>query len=149
MNAARPNSWGEAHALLFPIDWPEPFGLVMIEAMACGTPVLAFRHGSVSEIIDQGVTGAIVDTMDEAVMMLPPVMELDRPAVRRRFEQPFSSVRMAKDYVGVYRSLLKQPSISERETAVPMPRPAFGKKLNGQGLNGDRAHRTAETGGLL
>ena len=58
---------GEAQALLFPIEWPEPFGLVMIEAMACGTPVLAFRHGSVSEIIDQGVTGAIVDTMDEAV----------------------------------------------------------------------------------
>ena len=65
---------GEAQALLFPIDWPEPFGLVMIEAMACGTPVLAFRHGSVSEIIDQGVTGAIVDTMDEAVMMLPRVI---------------------------------------------------------------------------
>ena len=62
---------GEAQALLFPIDWPEPFGLVMIEAMACGTPVLAFRQGSVSEIIDQGVTGAIVDTMDEAVRMLP------------------------------------------------------------------------------
>ena len=84
---------GEAQALLFPIDWPEPFGLVMIEAMACGTPVLAYRHGSVSEIIDQGVTGAIVDTMDEAVMMLPRVMELDRRAVRRRFEQRFSSVR--------------------------------------------------------
>ena len=90
---------GEAQALLFPIDWPEPFGLVMIEAMACGTPVLAFRHGSVSEIIDQGVTGAIVDTMDEAVMMLPQVLALDRHAVRRRFEQRFSSARMAKDYV--------------------------------------------------
>src|ERR1700746_1964446 len=61
---------GEAQALLFPIDWPEPFGLVMIEAMACGTPVLAFRQGSVSEIVDQGVTGAIVATMDEAVRML-------------------------------------------------------------------------------
>jgi len=72
---------GEAHALLFPIDWPEPFGLVMIEAMACGTPVLAFRQGSVSEIIDQGVTGAIVDTMDEAVRMLPPV---DRTRSPRR-----------------------------------------------------------------
>jgi glycosyltransferase involved in cell wall biosynthesis len=140
---------GEALALLFPIDWPEPFGLVMIEAMACGTPVLAFRRGSVSEIIDQGVTGAIVDTMDEAVMMLPRVMELDRRAVRRRFEQRFSSVLMANDYVAVYRSLLKQPSISEFETTVPMPRPVLEKKLNGQGLNGDRAHRAAETDALL
>jgi glycosyltransferase involved in cell wall biosynthesis len=104
---------GEAMALLFPIDWPEPFGLVMIEAMACGTPVLAFRHGSVSEIIDQGVTGAIVDTMDEAVRMLPRVIALDRRAVRRQFEQRFSSVRMAKDYVAVYCSLLKRATISE------------------------------------
>src|ERR1700737_3336296 len=71
---------GEAQALLFPIDWPEPFGLVMIEAMACGTPVLAFRQGSVSEIIDQGVTGAIVDTPGEAVKMLPRVIGLDRRA---------------------------------------------------------------------
>jgi glycosyltransferase involved in cell wall biosynthesis len=139
---------GEAHALLFPIDWPEPFGLVMIEAMACGTPVLAFRQGSVSEIIDQGVTGAIVDTMDEAVRMLPRVMELDRHAVRRRFEQRFSSVLMAKDYVALYRSLLKRPSISERETTVQLPRPVLAKKLNGQGLNGDRAHRAAETDAL-
>ena len=121
----------------------------MIEAMACGTPVLAFRRGSVSEIIDQGVTGAIVDTMDEAVMMLPRVMELDRRAVRRRFEQRFSSVLMANDYVAVYRSLLKQPSISEFETTVPMPRPVLEKKLNGQGLNGDRAYRAAETDTLI
>jgi glycosyltransferase involved in cell wall biosynthesis len=140
---------GEAQALLFPIDWPEPFGLVMIEAMACGTPVLAFRRGSVSEIIDPGVTGAIVDTIDEAVRMLPRVMELDRRAVRRRFEQRFSSVLMATDYVAVYRSLLKRPSISERETTVPLPRPALEKKLKGQGLNGDRAHRAAETDALL
>jgi glycosyltransferase involved in cell wall biosynthesis len=140
---------GDALALLFPIDWPEPFGLVMIEAMACGTPVLAFRRGSVSEIIDQGVTGAIVDTMDEAVRMLPRVIELDRHAVRRRFEQRFSSVLMAKDYVALYRSLLKRPSISERETTVQLPRPVLAKKLNGQGLNGDRAHRAAETDALL
>jgi Glycosyl transferases group 1 len=119
------------------------------QAMACGTPVLAFRRGSVSEIIDAGVTGAIVDTMDEAVMMLPRVMELDRRAVRRRFEQRFSSVRMAKDYAAVYRSLLKRPSISERETAVPMPRPVLEKRLNGQGLNGGRAHRAAETDALI
>ena len=140
---------GEARALLFPIDWPEPFGLVMIEAMACGTPVLAFRQGSVSEVVDQGVTGAIVDTVDEAVMMLPRVMELDRRAVRRRFEERFSSTRMATDYVAVYRSLLERPSISERDTTVPLPRPVLDKKLNGHGLHGDRARRAAETGGLL
>ena len=140
---------GEAQALLFPIDWPEPFGLVMIEAMACGTPVLAFRHGSVSEIIDQGVTGAIVDTMDEAVMMLPGVIALDRRAVRRRFEQRFSSARMAADYVAVYRSLLERPAVSERETTVPLPRPVLEAKLNGRGLHGDRARRAAETGDLL
>jgi glycosyltransferase involved in cell wall biosynthesis len=116
---------------LFPIDWPEPFGLVMIEAMACGTPVLAFRQGSVSEIIDQGVTGAVVDTMDEALRMLPQVLALDRHAVRRRFEQRFSSARMATDYVALYRSLLKRPSISEREMTVPLPRLALEKKLNG------------------
>jgi glycosyltransferase involved in cell wall biosynthesis len=138
---------GEAQALLFPIDWPEPFGLVMIEAMACGTPVLAFRRGSVSEIIDQGGTGAIVDTMEEAVRMLPQVLAFDRRAVRRRFEQRFSSARMATDYVALYRSLLKRTSISERETTVPRPRPVLEKKLNGQGLRGDRARRAAETGG--
>jgi glycosyltransferase involved in cell wall biosynthesis len=136
---------GEAQALLFPIDWPEPFGLVMIEAMACGTPVLAFRHGSVSEIVDQGVTGAIVDTVDEAVRMLPQVLALDRRAVRRRFEQRFSSARMAQDYVAVYRSLLEQSSISDRETSVPLPRPVLEKKLNGQGLRGDRVRHAAET----
>ena len=133
---------GQAQALLFPIDWPEPFGLVMIEAMACGTPVLAFRQGSVSEIIDQGVTGAVVDTMDEAVRMLPQVLALDRHAVRRRFEQRFSSARMATDYVALYRSLLKRPSMSERETNVPLPQPVLEKRLNGQGLHGERASRS-------
>jgi glycosyltransferase involved in cell wall biosynthesis len=133
---------GQAQALLFPIDWPEPFGLVMIEAMACGTPVLAFRQGSVSEIIDQGVTGAVVDTMDEAVRMLPQVLALDRHAVRRRFEQRFSSARMATDYVALYRSLLKRPSMSERETTVPLPQPVLEKRLNGQGLHGERASRS-------
>jgi hypothetical protein len=117
--------------------------------MACGTPVLAFRHGSVSEIIDQGVTGAVVDTMAEAVRMLPRVIALDRRAVRRRFEQRFSCARMATDYAAVYRTLLKRSSISERETAMPMPRPVLEKKLHGQGLNGDRAHRAAATDALI
>src|SRR4029450_13315310 len=110
---AKPDFLGRAQALVFPIDWPEPFGLVMIEALACGTPVLAFRQGSVSEIVDQGVTGAIVDTMDEAVRMLPQVLALDRQAVRRRFEQRSSAARMATDYIALYRSLLERPSISE------------------------------------
>jgi glycosyltransferase involved in cell wall biosynthesis len=128
---------GEAQALLFPIDWPEPFGLVMIEAMACGTPVLAFRQGSVSEIVDQGVTGAIVDTMEEAVSMLPKVLALDRHAVRRRFEERFSATRMATDYIALYRSLLKRPSMSELEMTVPPPRPVLEIKANGKGLHGD------------
>jgi glycosyltransferase involved in cell wall biosynthesis len=140
---------GAARALLFPIDWPEPFGLAMIEAMACGTPVLAFRQGSVAEIIDQGVTGAVVDTMDEALRILPQVLALDRHAVRRRFEQRFSCARMAADYAALYRSLLMRPSISERETTAPLPRPVLEKKLNGHGLVVDRTQRPAETGGLL
>jgi glycosyltransferase involved in cell wall biosynthesis len=96
---------GDALALLFPIDWPEPFGLVMIEAMACGTPVLGFRHGSVPEIIDDRLTGRIVATVDEAIRAAPEVIRLDRRAVRRRFEERFSSRRMANDYVEVYRGM--------------------------------------------
>jgi glycosyltransferase involved in cell wall biosynthesis len=97
---------GEARALLFPVDWPEPFGLSMIEAMACGTPVLAFRCGSVPEIVDENVTGCIVDTIEEAIAALPRVIALDRKNVRQRFDRRFSATRMAKDYVAVYRSLL-------------------------------------------
>ena len=100
---------GEALALLFPIDWPEPFGLVMIEAMACGTPVLAFRHGSVPEIIEENVTGRIVDSVDAAPLALPEVIALDRRSVRRRFEERFTAARMAKDYLNVYRTLLTRP----------------------------------------
>lgn len=103
---------GNARALLFPIDWPEPFGLVMIEAMACGTPVLAFRRGAVPEIIDHGVSGMIVDTIDEAVAALPRVVELDRHKVRDAFERRFGATRMAQDYVSLYRSMLrKAPAI--------------------------------------
>ena len=97
---------GEAAALLFPVDWPEPFGLVMIEAMACGTPVLAFRCGSVPEIIENGVTGWVVDSEEEAIAALPGVLSCDRRAVRQRFEKKFTAARMAQDYVGVYRRLL-------------------------------------------
>ena len=109
---------GEASALLFPVDWPEPFGLSMIEAMACGTPVLAFRCGSVPEIIDPGITGHIVRTVDEATKMLPPVLTLDRRKVRQQFEQRFTATRMAKEYVQVYRSSLKRPLLPERSAVI-------------------------------
>jgi glycosyltransferase involved in cell wall biosynthesis len=97
---------GEALALLFPIDWPEPFGLVMIEAMACGTPVIAFPRGSVPEIVDDGITGHIVGNVEEAIRAVPHTLSLDRQLVRRRFEERFSSARMAQDYLEVYSSLL-------------------------------------------
>jgi glycosyltransferase involved in cell wall biosynthesis len=97
---------GEAAALLFPVDWPEPFGLVMIEAMACGTPVLAFRCGSTPEIVDDGITGKVVDSEDEAIATLAEILSYDRRAVRQRFQERFSAVRMANDYVRIYRKSL-------------------------------------------
>ncbi|MGV2980394.1 glycosyltransferase family 4 protein [Camelimonas sp. ID_303_24] len=96
---------GNAHALLFPIDWPEPFGLVMIEAMACGTPVIAWSCGSTPEIIDHGVTGFLVSSIEEAVAAVRMAGELDRREVRTRFEQRFSATRMARDYLAVYERL--------------------------------------------
>jgi glycosyltransferase involved in cell wall biosynthesis len=96
---------GNARALMFPIDWPEPFGLVMIEAMACGTPVIAFRCGSVPEIVDDGVTGRIVASEDEAVAALMHLDRIDRSGCRRRFEERFTDTRMANDYVRVYAQL--------------------------------------------
>jgi glycosyltransferase involved in cell wall biosynthesis len=113
---------GEAQALLFPVDWPEPFGLSMIEAMACGTPVLAFRCGSVPEIVEDGLTGVIVDTVEEAIAALPRVIALDRSKVRERFEQRFSATRMAEDYVDVYRSLLASSKslLEERDIQLPL-----------------------------
>jgi glycosyltransferase involved in cell wall biosynthesis len=112
---------GNAYALLFPIDWPEPFGLVMIEAMACGTPVLGFRCGSVPEIIDDRLTGRVVATIDEAIRVLPEVIRLDRRAVRRRFEARFSAPRMANQYLDVYRAIrrgAKKPLLVQGDTAL-------------------------------
>jgi glycosyltransferase involved in cell wall biosynthesis len=110
---------GGAKALLFPIDWPEPFGLVMIEAMACGTPVIAYRSGSVPEIIDDGVTGFIVDGEDEAVEAIGRLDELDRRDVRARFEQRFTAMRMAEDYLRCYESLVgSDPAIRLETEAV-------------------------------
>src|SRR6202790_3042139 len=104
---------GEAAALLFPVDWPEPFGLVMIEAMACGTPVLAFRCGSIPEVIEDGITGKVVDSEEEAITALPEILTYDRRAVRRRFEERFGATRMAKDYVATYRKLLRKPATND------------------------------------
>lgn len=107
---------GGARALLFPIDWPEPFGLVMIEAMATGTPVIAMRNGSVDEVMQDGVSGRIVDTMEEAIQAARSIHQLDRRRCREYFESRFTDVRMARDYVQVYRKLLHA-----RASASPVP----------------------------
>ena len=105
--------------MLFPIDWPEPFGLVMIEAMACGTPVLAFRNGSVPEVIDSGVTGEVVESVDEAICKIGSVLALDRGRVRRGFEARFSAPRMALDYAKIYRKLAGVGVTRARERLMP------------------------------
>jgi glycosyltransferase involved in cell wall biosynthesis len=97
---------GNAQALLFPIDWPEPFGLVMIEAMACGTPVIAYRGGAVSEVMEQGHTGFIVKGLEDAVEAVRRIRELSRKRCREIFEQRFTATRMARDYVHIYQRLI-------------------------------------------
>jgi glycosyltransferase involved in cell wall biosynthesis len=104
-DAEKPEFLSGAIALLVPIDWPEPFGLVMIEAMACGTPVIAFHRGSVPEVIEHGVAGLIVDDEAAAVAAIDRVPSLSRPAVRRCFERRFTAERMAHDYLALYRRL--------------------------------------------
>jgi glycosyltransferase involved in cell wall biosynthesis len=101
---------GGAYALLFPIDWPEPFGLVMVEAMACGTPVIAHRHGSVPELMEHGRTGFIVDTVAGAVKAVKRVASLSRKECRGVFEERFTATRMAYDYLKVYEELIRGPS---------------------------------------
>ena len=100
---------GSASALLFPIDWPEPFGLAMIEAMACGTPVIAWNNGSVAELVDHGITGFIVDSMEGAVAAVRQAERLDRRAVRAMFEKRFSARAMASAYVRLYSELTIAP----------------------------------------
>jgi glycosyltransferase involved in cell wall biosynthesis len=97
----------DAIALLFPIDWPEPFGLVVIEAMACGTPVVAFRNGSVPEMITNGLNGFIVDTLDQAVEAVNNISRINRQTCRKSFEQRFTSEIMTAEYVKVYRQILQ------------------------------------------
>ncbi len=104
----KPDFLGNAYALLFPIDWPEPFGLAMIEALACGTPVIAYRKGAVAEILDEGATGYLVNNLDEAVRAVDRIGSLDRRVCRQVFEERFSAGRMCLDYLDVYRRLLGQ-----------------------------------------
>lgn len=109
---------GNALALLMPIDWPEPFGLVMIEAMACGTPVIAFNRGSVPEVVEDGLTGFIVEDVPGAVGAVNRLAKIDRKGVRTRFEQRFTAARMAEDYVDLYEDLiLKSAPIPRLEAA--------------------------------
>lgn len=99
---------GNAAALLFPIDWAEPFGMVMIEAMSCGTPVIAFKNGSVPEVLDDGVTGFIVESVEEAIAAVAKLPKLSRAVIRQVFEKKFTACRMAKDYVKLYQSVVNE-----------------------------------------
>lgn len=141
---------GNARALLFPIDWPEPFGLVMIESMATGTPIIAMRCGSVPEVVDHGVTGLIVDDVDGAVAAVEEVERLDRRAVRRRFEQRFSADRMAADYVRAYELLLaerahaREPMLAGVGRQTATVRPSVLRARRGDGFV---THRQASRDG--
>jgi glycosyltransferase involved in cell wall biosynthesis len=125
---------GDAAALLFPVDWPEPFGLVMIEAMACGTPVLAFRCGSIPEVIEDGITGKVVDSEEEAIAALPEILSYDRRAVRQRFEERFTATRMAKDYVSTYHKLSRKRATKDEEQS------AWPRQINPQNGNGSTSY---------
>jgi glycosyltransferase involved in cell wall biosynthesis len=118
---------GQASALLFPVDWPEPFGLVMIEAMACGTPVIALNRGSVSEVIKDGVSGFVVDTVDQAIAAVERVGSVDRAKVRAEFERRFTAERMACEYLDIYQTL-----IGARARAAQQPRTTT-QRLGGVG----------------
>jgi glycosyltransferase involved in cell wall biosynthesis len=122
-----------ARALLFPVLWPEPFGLAMIEALACGTPVIARRCGSIPEVIDHGHTGFICDDDDALVDCIHDLDLIDRADCRREAEQRFSSTRMAADYVGLYHQLVEQARFGERRG---LPRPALTSPRSPRHLRG-------------
>jgi glycosyltransferase involved in cell wall biosynthesis len=111
-DAKKPEFLGKARALLFPISWPEPFGLVMIEAMACGTPVIAFDSGSVPEVMEDGLTGFVVKDIDGAVAAVSRLDRLFRPTIRSRFEERFSARAMARDYLRVYKQLTSEDAVA-------------------------------------
>ena len=110
---------GHALALLFPIDWPEPFGLVMIEANACGTPVVAWRNGSTPEVIEEGINGTLVSCIAEAIDAVMQIDALDRARIRANFEVRFTAARQAEDYEQLYRHLI-QANRSQTQKVVPM-----------------------------
>jgi glycosyltransferase involved in cell wall biosynthesis len=141
-DAQKQDFLGQARVLLFPIDWPEPFGLVMIEAMACGTPVIAFECGSVPEVIDEGTTGFIVSDLDDAVGAVERVDEINRRKCRNMFEQRFLAERMAKEYVQVYRQLLDENTFVEHN--VLELRPAMNAPGPALPLNEFRIQAAAE-----
>lgn len=121
---------GKAYATVFPIDWPEPFGLTMIESMACGTPVIAYCAGSVPEIVNNGTTGFIVGNQRQAVEAVKRAGELDRRAIRREFETRFSVERMTADYLDLYAGLVERPKVSvdlvTSASALDRPRDGLG-----------------------
>ena len=108
---------GNAYCLLFPIDWPEPFGLVMIEALACGTPVVAFRNGSVPEVVEDGLSGFIVEDIEGAVRAVGRVSSLCRAECRRQFEKRFTAERMAAQYLSAYRRVITQQGVRSADSA--------------------------------
>jgi glycosyltransferase involved in cell wall biosynthesis len=118
---------GNARALLFPIDWPEPFGLVMIEAMACGLPVIAWPGGSVAEVMEDGVTGFVVTTIEDAVHAVQRASELDRRRCRQVFERRFSAARMANDYLAVYKRLIRAAEFPELSSGHPRAKPRHAR----------------------
>jgi glycosyltransferase involved in cell wall biosynthesis len=121
---------GNAYAYLFPIDWPEPFGLTMVEAMACGTPTIAFHCGSVPEVLDEGVSGFIVNSEKAAVEAVGRIPELSRRACRAAFEKRFTDMRMAKNYLRVYETLLEEPSTTGAQSVkleIPLRKTARAK----------------------
>lgn len=111
---------GNALACLAPIDWPEPFGLNLIEAMACGTPTIAFRHGSVPEVIDVGVSGIVVESVEEAIKAVERAKLMSRAACRNAFEQRFTACRMAQEYVKLYERMIEKP-LPFRMTSMDAP----------------------------
>jgi glycosyltransferase involved in cell wall biosynthesis len=126
---------GNAYALLFPIEWVEPFGLVMIEAMACGTPVVAFRRGSVPEVVDDNVTGFIVESIDDSLRAVEKIQHFDRSRCRSVFEKRFSAARMAADYVKIYEGLMKTQVRARPKRvaeAAKIWRPGFSPSANGE-----------------
>ena len=109
---------GNAYAYLFPIDWPEPFGLTMIEAMACGTPTIAFNRGSVPEVMQEGLTGFIVNDMDEAVAAVEKIESIERTACRNVFEKRFTATHMAERYVQIYQSMASDIQLAPRDQDI-------------------------------